>query len=594
MSAAGGKELEDPRIRLDCVRVLYRQGPIASLIAVTIGACVLIGMWDHAPAATLLTWYVLVLLNQAVRIALWYAFRRAAPDAAQAPVWARRYMWNMAFGGALFGSVTIVMFPANAPLAQMLLLNILAGMAAGSIAVNAYHPRSMNSYLLLILLPTFFRLLTLGGLEYGLLTFTWGLYVLLLLGFGRNQVALIRESIAIRYRNLDLIEELREKREFAEAARNKAERASFAKSQFFTAASHDLRQPLHALGLFAASLRDEERAHGNTETVDQILSSVDALESLFDELLDISKLDAGYIRPNLTHFPAATVFKRLADMYAAAARKNKLRLRFAPTAAVLHSDSLLLERVLSNLVSNALRYTKRGGVLVGCRRHGGEIALEVWDSGIGIPENQLEAVFDEFYQLGNPERDRNKGLGLGLATVRRIADLLAHRIEVNSTPGRGTVFRLFVPRGDAQRVAALPAPPREDDVNLLAGSVIAVIEDERAVREGMVSAFTQWGCQVVAAASAEEASDALEQAGLKPDVIIADHRLREHKIGADAIEMLRKRFGAAIPALLVSGDTTPELFRDARERQLVLLSKPVRAARMRAALLHLLVSASGR
>ena len=588
--AAGTAAAEDPRIALDCVRMLYRQGPSASLIAVVIGACVLIGIWGHVGATTLITWYALVWLNQAVRIALWSGFRRAAPEAAQAPVWARRYMWNMAFGGALFGSVTVFMFPAGAPLEQMLLLNIVAGLAAGSIAVNAYHPRSMNAYLLLILLPTFFRLLMQDGLEYGVLSFTWGFYIVLLLGFGRNQVVLIRESIAMRYQNLGLIEELREKREFAEVAQKKAERANFAKSQFFTAASHDLRQPLHALGLFAASLRDAERSHGNTETVDQILSSVDALESLFDELLDISKLDAGYIKPNPVHFPASMLFKKLADLYAAAARKNKLRLRFAPTGAVLHSDPLLLERVLSNLVSNALRYTTEGGVLVGCRRRGGEVVLEVWDTGIGIPADQQDQVFDEFYQLGNPERDRRKGLGLGLATVRRIADLLAHRIEVSSTLGRGTVFRLFVPAGDSNMVAVLAPPAREDDVNLLAGTVIVVIEDESAVREGMLSLFTQWGCQVVAAASAGEAAATLAAAALKPDAIVADYRLREHQFGVEAIDTLRNQFGATIPALLVSGDTTPELFQQAREHRLVLLSKPVRGARMRAALLHLLVS----
>ena len=592
-AAAGTVATEDPRVALDCVRVLYRQGPSASLIAVVIGACVLIGLWGNIAATSLIAWYALVWLNQAVRISLWFAFRSAAPDAARAGVWAQRYMWNMAFGGALFGSLTVFMFPAGAPLEQMLLLNIIAGLAAGSIAVNAYHPRSMNAYLLLILLPTFFRLLLQDGLEYGVLTFTWGFYIVLLLGFGRNQVALIRESIAMRYQNLGLIEELREKREFAEVAQKKAERANFAKSQFFTAASHDLRQPLHALGLFAASLRDTERSAGNTETVDQILSSVDALESLFDELLDISKLDAGYIKPNPVHFPATLLFKKLADLYTAAARKNKLRLRFAPTDAVLHSDAFLLERVLSNLVSNALRYTTEGGVLVCCRRRGGEIVLEVWDTGIGIPEDQQEQVFDEFYQLGNPERDRKKGLGLGLATVRRIADLLAHRVEVGSKLGRGSVFRVFVPAGNANLVAALAPPTQEEDVDLLAGTVIVVIEDERAVREGMQSLFTQWGCQVVAAASAAEAAAALTAAALKPDSIVADYRLREHQFGVEAIEILRQQFGATIPALLVSGDTTPELFRQAREHQLVLLSKPVRAARLRAALLHLLVSGNG-
>jgi len=577
----------DPRIEADSVRALYAQMTRMTVTPLVAGAIVVTALWATSAPLELLAWYALVAANSAVRLALDRRFWREPADLPRAAFWARCFAWNNVVNGAIFGSSAIFFFPPDDTLRQMFLMFTL-GAAATSSAVVAYYPPAMLGYLCALFGPVFVRVVMEGGLTDGFVTlgvlFVFGVLV----AFGFGQARMLRELIAMRRRNLDLIEELRSKTELAEAAQRKAEQASLAKSQFFTAASHDLRQPLHALGLFAAALRDAQHGRGNTKNVDQILSSVDALESLFDELLDISKLDAGYIKPSLAHVPAAALFGRLAGIYTAAARKSGLRLRFAPTRAVLLADSVLLERVLSNLVSNALRYTLQGRVLVGCRRRGGEIALEVWDTGIGIPEHQRKRVFDEFFQIGNPERDRKKGLGLGLATVKRISDLLGYRIEMGSRVGRGTVFRLFVPAGDPGRVTVAPPMAQEEEVNLLAGTVIVLIEDERAVREGTTSVFSQWGCRIVASASADEAAAALAEAALKPDVIVADYRLREHRTGADAIDALRKRFGAKIPALLASGDTTPELFKEARERGLLLLIKPVRAARMRAVLLHLL------
>jgi CheY-like chemotaxis protein len=253
---------------------------------------------------------------------------------------------------------------------------------------------------------------------------------------------------------------------------------------------------------------------------------------------------------------------------------------------VLHTDSVLLERVLGNFISNALRYTPRGSVSVRCRDSGATVRIEVADTGVGIPREEHERVFDEFYQLGNPERDRRKGLGLGLATVKRMAQLLGCRVGVDSAPGRGSVFSVEVPLGDAERIASAPKAPKAEELDSLRGKVIAVVDDDRDVREGLAELLLQWRCNPVAAGST---ADLLQQlGGQRPDAVIADFRLREHQNGVGAARALRERYGEALPVLIMSGDTTQEIFTAVREHRLPLLSKPVRAARLRAALLHLL------
>lgn len=584
----------EARIEHDRIHALYAQvAPGTTAVAGATAGLVVPAMWQSVALPVLLGWLALYIGNLLLRLGLARAFKHESPaDGARLRLWARRYTLAMAASGAIFGSVAWVMFPQAHPLGQVFLIVIVTGVAAASITTNAWHPPAMRAYLLMMLLPMLARLAYEGGLEYGLLAVAFGFYLIVLLVFGRDQAALIRKSFTVAHENLGLLDELRRKTALAEAAQRKAEQANLAKSQFFAAASHDLRQPMQALGLFAASLRETEREPQNARRVEQILSSVDALESLFDELLDISKLDAGYVHPSPSHFRAHALFERLRSSYWPLAHKSGLALHFDDAAAVLHSDSVLLERVLGNLISNALRYTTAGSVHVRCRPCGERFALEVADTGPGIPPSEHERVFDEFYQLGNPERDRRKGLGLGLATVKRIAQLLGCRVTLASEPGKGSVFAIEVPRGDPAQVAPAPAAPSAADVDALHGRVIALVDDERGVREGLAELLETWHCKPVAAASVRELLEQLDSSGVRPDAVIADYRLREHQNGAGAIAALRARYGASLPALIMSGDTTAEIFQVAREQQLPLLSKPVRAARLRAALQHLLRAGS--
>ena len=378
-------------------------------------------------------------------------------------------------------------------------------------------------------------------------------------------------------------------REIEEKSRQ-LEVANLAQSRFLAAASHDLRQPLHALGLFVAQLRARVNAAERTRLVEHIHGAVAAMNELFDALLDIAKLDAGALAPDLTEFPIEQLLKRTESTFAIAAREKGLRLRVLPSSAWVCSDFILLERILLNLVSNALRYASSGGVLVGCRRRAGTLRIEVCDSGPGIPEDQRQNIFAEFYQLVGPERNRHGGLGLGLAIVERLCRLLDHPLELTSTLGRGSRFTVVVPlvAAPAKSIDAPLAPPIVLDAT--AGKLVVVIDDDEMVLAGMGGMLKGWGCQVVTAASDGAALTGLTDHERRPDLIISDYRLADGKDGIEAIERLRSEFGAPIPAFLVSGDTSAERLRAVRTRGYHLLHKPVPPMALRAMVSRLLTS----
>ena len=363
------------------------------------------------------------------------------------------------------------------------------------------------------------------------------------------------------------------------------EAANLAKSRFLAAASHDLRQPLHALNLFVTQLRRETDQAEQARLVERIDASVAAMNELFSSLLDISKLDAGVVTPSVSDFPVDVLLKRIEMTFAAAAREKGLRLRVISNRAFIRSDFILLERILLNLVSNAIRYTVGGGVMVGCRRRGDALRIEVWDSGIGIPEDQRSSIFREFYQLPAAERDRSGGLGLGLAIVDRLCRLLGHPIELISQLGRGSRFVVVVATAPRRR---LTEQPLETVTDQTMGKLVLVIDDDALVLDSMRGALKSWGCNVVTASSGAAALACLAELERTPDLIISDYRLADGDNGIRAIERLRKALSAPVPAFLISGDTAPERLREARASGYYLLHKPVLPITLRATISQLL------
>lgn len=369
--------------------------------------------------------------------------------------------------------------------------------------------------------------------------------------------------------------ELRSKKE-------EAETATRAKSRFLAAASHDLRQPIHALGMFVARLAQLPHDRETRHLIANLEASVRAMQDLLDALLDISRLDADAVRVQLQPVPLAPLFEQLRGALMPVATDKGLRLRVRDSALWVQSDPTLLHRILLNLVSNALRYTGHGGVLVGCRRSrgGSHLWLEVWDTGVGIPAEHQQDIFREFYQIGNPERDRSKGLGLGLNIVDRTARLLGHELKLCSVPGHGTRFRLelpLAPAGDLQALMAAEQPQQLDDVR---GLRILVIEDDRQSAQALRGLLDSWGC-VVAVVEGLQGALTVVDGGFVPDLVLSDFRLRAGESGMQTLQTLRTQLERPLPACLMSGDTDPELIQACRDAGLPLLHKPVRPAKLR-------------
>jgi signal transduction histidine kinase/ActR/RegA family two-component response regulator len=372
------------------------------------------------------------------------------------------------------------------------------------------------------------------------------------------------------------------------AKKDMAERANQAKTRFFAAASHDLRQPLHALSLFVSALKARNRQPEAQTLIDNIEASTATMELLFNALLDISRLDAGAIETRSVHFPLRKMVLDLQHQFSALAADKQLRLRFRPCDVTLYSDPLLIERILVNLIANAIRYTDDGGVLLACRRRGRLVCLSVIDTGRGIPPDQQESVFHEFVQLHNPARDRSKGLGLGLAIVSRLARLLGHRVDLRSRPGHGSVFSIDVPLGEAGLIqpsmaVSVPAP-------IPADALVLLVDDESAILRGMAELFDNWNIDLVVAHGAAEAEQWLDSIGRVPDVIVSDYRLPDDD-GLAAIARLRQKFDREIPAIVVTGDTAPDTIQRITQAGFPLLHKPLRPAKLRALLTHLIQQA---
>ncbi len=376
-------------------------------------------------------------------------------------------------------------------------------------------------------------------------------------------------------------------------ARDAAERANAAKTKFLAAASHDLRQPVQALLFFTSVLSHKLRGHPAQGLLRDLQSSVDGLNILLDSLLDVSKLDAGLVTPKETDFGVAAILDRLAGEFQPLAADKGIELRMVPSSLMIRSDPALLSRVVQNLVANAVRYTTRGRVLLGCRRHGaGTLRIEVWDTGIGIPPERTGEIFEEFTQLGNPERDRTQGLGLGLAIVDRLTRLLGHRVTLRSEVGKGSAFAVEVPLAGVP--AARPGRARRPSPSApAAGGVVVLIDDEAIVLRGLSLVLEGWGYKVVAAASLDEAVQRLATLQQTPAVILADYRLREGRTGTEAVRSLRELFRTAIPSIIITGDTAPERLREAEASGLSILHKPIQPPALRRALRETLASPRG-
>ncbi|MDM0122796.1 ATP-binding response regulator [Variovorax arabinosiphilus] len=487
-----------------------------------------------------------------------------------------RQMVLNAIDAVAWGALAWVTLDDSSVAGSILVVAVLAGVAGSSMASLAPVLPVFIAFALFEFAVVGTKLWLLGNPAYQALGIAGVLYIATLMGQARSSARAARAAIDLRFENLGLIEQLHASAAEAQAARLEAEQASLAKSRFLAAASHDLRQPIHAQGLFLEVLARTRLTTTQYDALANARATWQASAEMLDTLLDFSRIEAGVVEPRLQPFQLQPLLNKIENELAPQADAKGIVYRSIDTEVVVQSDPALVALVLRNLVSNAIRYTRRGGVLVACRRRGGQAVLEVWDTGIGIDPSQHQAVFREFHQLGNAERDRRKGLGLGLAIAQGLARTLQQELTLSSRPGRGSVFRLSLPVAPLGTLARRPAPTPVDaqgfDVRVL------VIDDDESVRTGMQQLLTAWGCQCDVADSIEEA---LTLARIHvPGAVISDYRLRGQRTGAEAIAALRAECGEALPALLITGDTAPQRLREARATGVPLLHKPVLPAQL--------------
>jgi signal transduction histidine kinase/CheY-like chemotaxis protein len=362
--------------------------------------------------------------------------------------------------------------------------------------------------------------------------------------------------------------------------------ANKAKTQFLAAASHDLRQPIHALALFVGQLSAIDLSRDERMLVEKIQSSVEALKDLLEALLDLSKLDVGAVSAQPKPFAVHDLLSRLAQEFAPSAEAKGLALILARTSLWVRSDPLLLERIFLNVISNALRYTAQGRILIGCRRRGENVEVIVADTGVGIDSSHLPNIFQEFYRAAPRHGAMSTGLGLGLAIVRRLALLLGHHITVESTPGRGTVVRLLVPRAQPQEQR--PIAQHAVDLDSLRGVRVLIVDDEAPTRDAMQGLLAHWGCEVI---TAECGDEAVERARAQcPDVVLCDLSLAAAESGVEVVERLRRQCGSAVACAFITGESAPERIAEARAAGHPIAFKPTTPARLRAIVEHLVHS----
>ncbi|MBU0827459.1 MAG: hybrid sensor histidine kinase/response regulator [Gammaproteobacteria bacterium] len=545
-------------------------GMRTTLITAMIGPALI--AWLSAPYIGLIPALVPAAVLYCISVERFIVVRRASRQLQRKTVdtrqWLRAFTWRTGLSAFVVASWGYPIVGTENNTLIFMILALATIVSASSMAQFCCWPPAMWASFTPILLGLGLQLFIFGGGDqlFGAV-FTCLLWVTLVMA-GLRFARTLHNDMTTRLLNENLMRELDEKRAQAEAANE-------AKSRFFAAASHDLRQPLQAMGLYLSVL---EGGRNDPTTLARLNECMTSLDGLLEVVMDLSRLESGQITPHPRAFALQPLLSRLAWMYEGSARQKGLQLRVHPTSAWALSDATLLERVLSNLIANAIRYTTRGGVLLAVRRCKAGVRVCVIDTGIGIPESAHQSVFEEFVQLNNPERDPTRGSGLGLSTVRRVTALLGHPLSLRSAVGRGTAFTIELPRAKPELEALHPLASSADPVRLV-GTVL-LVEDNAAVRDALLQLLAKWGLSATAVRNGEEASVAMASAGF--DVVLSDWRLPGDQDGLAVLHEARARLPHLRLGLLITGEDVQMLPKAGQE--FLVLRKPVRPLRLRALL----------
>ena len=563
-------------VRAESIRLQYESMPTAYIASGVLATVVAAIYQQSMPTGIWVAWIAAMYVHVFARRRLRQRFLTVMPPPNDMTRWGHYAIVGTLASGVLWGLGAVLGLVYSKGVMEFLIvpLILLFSVAAAISAISylpVYYaffiPSTMPGIVVFLLEADSLRFLT--GIAYLC-------FLLMVTRFAHVLHQSFMTSTWLRFENTDLVEALRHEK----AA---AEEANLAKSRFLAAASHDLRQPMHALSLFIESFPTAKLSANETEIVANMRKSADAMGSLFDSLLDMSRLDAGIVEAKPEHFEIGPFAGRLYREFLPQANARGLQLRLRTANRIVFADPVLLNRIAANLLSNATRYGARDGILLALRPRQHQLAIEVWDTGIGIAESDKAAIFREFFQVGNIERDRGKGLGLGLAIVDRLVRLMDLVLEVQSRPGVGSMFRVLVPLGTRPRASDRPVETTSARVSppTQYALFVVVIDDERGVRDATRALLANWGCTVRTAGSVEELSGLPTEEARIPDLVIADLRLRDGATGIAAIETLRAHYGRDIPGVIITGDTMPDRLKQVRDSGLPILHKPLRPDTLR-------------
>jgi signal transduction histidine kinase/CheY-like chemotaxis protein len=577
--------MQEDKIRQALIELLYRNsyGVVISNIVISLAAVYVLR--NAVSANWLAGWLGALYLLTAIRVLASRRFFSSKRDAGSIMRWAWLAAGFSWVSGLLWGALGWAGFLPEAPIVLSFTVIVLTGLVCGTVPSLSAFPPALIGSILATVVPIAARCITTESDISGAFLFLLASLVAINFYYCRITYRMLRETVSLRLENENLVDHLQEERD-------RAQTADRAKTRFLAAASHDLRQPIHALSLLVSTLailgqRGNVPSGEARDLASRAKSVVGNLSGLLNALLDISRLDAGIVTVANEAVELRELFRDLGNEFAAEAKQRGLEWRVVDSDLRVDSDPMMLKRVLNNLVSNAFRYTKEGGVLLGCRRRGDLVEIQVLDTGPGIPADQQAMVFEEFVQLQNPARDRTQGLGLGLAIVRRTTELLGHPLRLVSRPGRGSMFSVTVPKAGAveatlQGSETLPA-------GITAPVGIMVVEDEKDVLDAMVRLLTLEGHRVYAGRSAAEVrkthAGALRTGDAPVDLIIADYRLGRGATGLEAIQTLCSHIGRRVPAIIITGDTSPSRLKEVSASGVRILHKPIAGEELREAIL---------
>ena len=565
------------RVQVELINILFRQSRLANVgILFAIGLTTFV-LWRQVPTDALIIWAIAACLITFARIALISYCLRKPIAPYQAIKWGWIYAVTTVFVGGFWGYLGFAFFSANNLLVIIFICLLMAGITStGTLSLSAFWP-AYCALVLPTILPLAFRCLFQGGELIPVVGVLLLFLLVLNLVLSRVMQKNMFESLSMRFENLELLLAVTVEKERVEAANR-------AKSHFLAAASHDLRQPIHAMALFVAALntlakRPNLKQGTVTNIAEHLQEALNGLGQLLNALLDVSRLDAGVVAANKKQMAIQDILTQIKNEFTGPANAKGLTLSVMPSSLWVDSDPIMLHRILSNLVANAIRYTHRGRIVVGCRRQNNSVELQILDTGIGIAQEQFAKIFQEFYQVQKPTYDGEQGFGLGLSIVRRLADLLGSQLTLQSTPGKGSAFSLKVDRvlspislaKSEQLAVQLPQQ----------GKTILVIDDNREILAALQLLLSAWGHNPLLATNIEVALHHAREHANKIDLIFSDYRLAENVNGADAIHAVLACLERTVPAVIITGDTSPERIREASARGFELLHKPLDSEKLR-------------